>query len=96
MEENKTDADTEVQAGADCNSAETGRGGGGEWEIDTAGLQEGWDSSSDVLEAGVKGCSGGKLLSPEQRRCGLQARSHDNLSTNVPDSPIDSRFRREI
>ena len=29
MEEDKTDATTEVQAGADRNSAETDRGGGG-------------------------------------------------------------------
>ena len=34
MEEDKTGADTEVQAGADRNSAETDRGGGGEREVD--------------------------------------------------------------
>ena len=49
MEEDKTDADTEVQAGADRNSAETDRGGGGEQEVDAAGLQGGWDPHSDVL-----------------------------------------------
>ena len=34
MEEGKTDADAEVQAGADRSSAETDRGGGGEREVD--------------------------------------------------------------
>ena len=32
MEEDKTDADTEVQAGTDRNGAETDRGGHGEWK----------------------------------------------------------------
>ncbi len=109
MEEGKTDADTEVQAGADCNGVEADRGGGGEREVDAAGLQGGWDSYSDVFsvtegiwrpeggagqtaegigegeppveatgsravsgEAGVKGCRGGKLLSPERRRCAVE------------------------
>ena len=109
MEEDKRDADTEVQAGTDRNGAETDRGGHGEWEVDAAGLQGGWDSYSDVLsvaegvwrseggagqtaegvgegkhpvettgsravarEAGVTGCSGGKLLSPERRRCAVE------------------------
>ena len=109
MEEDKTDANAEVQTGTDRNGAETDRGGHGEWEVDAAGLQGGWDSYSDVLsvaegvwrseggagqtaegvgegkhpvettgsravagEAGVKGCSGGKLLSPERRRCAVE------------------------
>ena len=108
MEEDKTDADTEVQAGADRNSAETDQGGSGEREVDAAGLQGGGDPYSDVLsvaegigrpgggagqtaggvgegehpvettgsravagEAGVQGCGGGKLLSPERRRCAV-------------------------
>ena len=49
MEEDKTDADEEVQTRADRNSAETDRGGGGEREVDAVGLQGGWDSYSDVL-----------------------------------------------
>ena len=109
MEEDKTDANAEVQTGTDRNGAETDRGGHGEWEVDAAGLQGGWDSYSDVLsvaegvwrseggagqtaegvgerkhpvettgsravagEAGVTGCSGGKLLSPERRRCAVE------------------------
>ena len=109
MEEDKTDADTEVQAEVDRNSAETDRGGGGEREVDAAGLQGSWDSYSDILsveegvwraeggtsqanegagegehpvettgsravagEAGVAGCRGGKLLSPERRRCAVE------------------------
>ena len=84
-------------------------GGGGEREVNAAGLQGGWDPYSDVLsveegvwrpedrtgqtaegvgegehpvettgsravagEAGVKGCCGGKLLSPERRRCAVE------------------------
>ena len=39
MEEGGSDANAEVQTGADRNSAETERGGGGEWEVDAAGLQ---------------------------------------------------------
>ncbi len=37
MEEDKTDAGTEVQTGTDRNGAETDRGGSGEWEVDAAG-----------------------------------------------------------
>ena len=48
MEEDKTDANAEVQTGTDRNGAETDRGGHGEWEVDAAGLQGGWDSYSDV------------------------------------------------
>ena len=49
MEEDKTDANAEVQTGTDRNGAETDRGGHGEWEVDAAGLQGGWDSYSDVI-----------------------------------------------
>ena len=38
MEEDKTDANAEVQTGTDRNGAETDRGGHGEWEVDAAGL----------------------------------------------------------
>ena len=48
MEEDKTDANAEVQTGTDRNDAETDRGDRGEWEIGDAGLQGGWDSYSDV------------------------------------------------
>ncbi len=34
MEEDKTDANAEVQTGTDRNDAETDRGGHGEWEVD--------------------------------------------------------------
>ena len=63
MEEDKRGADTEVQAGADGNSAETERGGGGEREVDAVGLQGGWDSYSDVLLV-VEGIGRSVLHSP--------------------------------
>ena len=44
MEEDKTDANAEVQTGTDRNGAETDQGGHAEWEVDAAGLQGGWDS----------------------------------------------------
>ena len=47
MEEDKTDANAEVQTGTDRNGAKIDRHG--EWEVDAAGLQGGWDSYSDVL-----------------------------------------------
>ena len=49
MEEDKTDANAEVQTGTDRNGAKIDRFGHGEWEVDAAGLQGGWDSYSDVL-----------------------------------------------
>ena len=41
MEEDKADANAEVQTGTDRNGAETDRGGHGEWEVDAAGLHGG-------------------------------------------------------
>ena len=65
MEEDKTDANAEVQTGTDLNGAETDRGGHGEWEVDAAGLQGGWDSYSDVLS--VAGYFGLVSLSTDPR-----------------------------
>ena len=48
MEEGGSDANAEVQAGTDRNGVETDQGGDGEWELDAAGLQGGWNSYSDV------------------------------------------------
>ena len=45
VEEDKTDADTEVQTETDRNGSETDRGGHGEWEVAAAGLQGDWDSA---------------------------------------------------
>ena len=73
MEEDKTDADEEVQTRADRNSAETDRGGGGEREVDVVGLQGGWDSYSDVLSVAEE--YGG--LKVEQAKRSLKGRWKD-------------------
>ena len=93
MEEDKTDADEEVQTRADRNRAETDRSGGGEREVAAAGLQGGWGPYSGVLSM-AEGIWGLKV--EQAKRLKALEKENTRLKRLVAELPLEKQVLQDV